>query len=452
MLLKILTGLVGLGLVVFIHELGHFIAARLSGIQVEAFSIGWGNPIWARKFGGVEYRIGSLPIGGYCKMRGETEFQDALTHRKSAIPREAGTFYGSSPWKRIIVAFSGPAANALFAVLVLSAVWGCGQEIRTLGNRIVLAPVADGASSSPAADAGFQTGDFIVEIEGTEVSNYQEIVEAIAPNAGKALAVTVERDGRRLPLTVTPKLDPSSGAGRIGVSFWIDPVVASVSEGSAAAIGGLRAGDKIAAVNGAPVERVDQIMEALIPSRPSVVSMEVLRGGFPQSVELVLSWRDDGGVETGITYETLTVNTPALSVGAALQKGSAEAFKTFALSLQSLSLLFRGVDLTKAVSGPVRITLMVGDIAADGFGQGVGAGISAVAAFLALLSIALFIMNLLPIPALDGGLIVLFLIEGILRKPLHPKFLYYFQLVGTTIIFGLLLFSLFGDILFLFGR
>jgi regulator of sigma E protease len=122
------------------------------------------------------------------------------------------------------------------------------------------------------------------------------------------------------------------------------------------------------------------------------------------------------------------------------------------LSIRSFALLFKGIDLTQAVSGPVRITYMVGDIAAEGFGQSVGAGFSSMANFLALISIALGIMNLLPLPVLDGGLIVLFIIEIIKRKPLHPKVVSAFQTVGVVLIFGLMLFAVFGDILFLARR
>ncbi len=451
MIARILIGLFGLGIVVFVHELGHFIAARLAGIQVEAFSIGWGKPIWAKRVGTVEYRIGALPFGGYCKMKGEAEFQEALAQRKDSIAREEGSFYGSHPLKRIGVAFAGPLFNAVFAVLVLSAVWGCGIEMRTLGNRVILASEVESTAAYPADAAGIRTGDRIVEIDGKKVSNFQEIQEGIAPFAGKELEIGIERDGLRMTVSVVPKLDPASGAGKIGVYFWNDPIVESVSKGSPAAIAGLRAGDRIIEANGAAVENTVGITKAL-SSRPNMLSLTIERNGVRQDKTLVLSWAENGSVDTGIEFGSLRIRTPKLSLPAALAKGGEETVKTFVLSIRSMALLFKGVDLTKAVSGPVRITYMVGEIATEGFGDGVGAGISAVANFLALLSVALFIMNLLPIPALDGGLIVLFLVELLRGKPLKPKTVYRFQLIGSAIVFGLLLFSLFGDILFLIGK
>ncbi|MFA6508806.1 MAG: RIP metalloprotease RseP [Treponemataceae bacterium] len=451
MIPRILVGLIGLGLVVFIHELGHFIIARLSGIEVEAFSIGWGKPIFTKRIGNVEYRIGSLPIGGYCKMKGETEFQDALAQRKDEIPREKGTFYGSPPLKRIAVAFAGPAANAIFAILALAAVWGCGIEVRTLGNRIVLASEVEIGNKFPADEAGLKTGDFITAIEGRKVSNFQEVQEGLAPFAGKRLDIQIERDGATSNVFVVPRLDPSTGAGKIGVYFWNDPIIDIVKKGTPAAIAGIRLGDRIVEANGKKLNNTVELT-GVLKSHPSSLKLLVDRKGEKLEKTLVLSWADNGTAETGMTFATIRYRTPTLTPPAALVKGFQETVKTFVFSLKSMALLFQGIDLTKAVSGPVRITYMLGDVAADGFGEGIGEGLSAVASFLALLSIALFVMNLLPIPALDGGLILLFLIELIRGKALKPKTVYVFQLVGTAIVFGLLLFSLFGDILFLIGR
>ncbi|MDR1637306.1 MAG: site-2 protease family protein, partial [Treponema sp.] len=183
---KILLGLIGLGVVVFVHELGHFLAARLVGIGVEAFSIGWGRPVLKKKFRDVEYRLGVFPLGGYCKMRGENEFQEAWENRRREIPPTPGTFFGASPFRRILVAFGGPFFNILFAVLVLSVIWGAGFEVSTLGNRIVLASgLGVSGEIYPADEAGLETGDRIISINGVDTPYYHDIQENIAVNPEK---------------------------------------------------------------------------------------------------------------------------------------------------------------------------------------------------------------------------------------------------------------------------
>jgi len=237
----------------------------------------------------------------------------------------------------------------------------------------------------------------------------------------------------------------------VGVYFWSDPVIETVKTGSPAAIAGLLPGDLIVSANGKPIPYTVALNQVL-KDRPTVLSLEINRQGSLLRKDVVLSYADDGSVNLGVDFKVLQFHTPRLSIPRAIQKGTVETWKALTVSVKSLTLLFKGIDLTKAVSGPVRITYMVGEVATESFGQGVGAGLSAVGSFLALISIALCIMNLLPIPALDGGLIILFIIEAIRRKPLHPKAVYIFQMVGTTVIFGLLIFSVFGDILFLFGQ
>jgi regulator of sigma E protease len=451
LLTKILLGLAGLGVVVFVHELGHFIAARLAGIEVEAFSIGWGKPLLKKKLGGTEYRLGIFPIGGYCKMKGDNEFREAYENRSNAIPPSKGAFYGVSPLRRILVAAAGPGFNLIFAVLALAILWGIGFETLTLDNRIVLVSDIDPGETYPADQGGLKTGDRIIDINGKPVANYHDIQELIATNPEKNLPLRALRDGQLVDLTVRPNLDKSSGAGNSGVYLWSEPVISAVAEGSSAAGAGLQAGDRITRINGEDFSYTVALFR-ILRSRPEVLKIDYERNGRPLQAELVMSYADDGAADIGISYESIRFRTPKLSPLGALAKGAREAGKTFVLSVKSFALLFRGIDLTQAVSGPVRITYMVGDVAAEGFSQSFGAGLSSLVNFLALISIALCIMNLLPLPILDGGLIILSVLEIIKRKPLHPRFVSAFQTVGVVLIFGLMLFAVFGDILFLTRR
>jgi regulator of sigma E protease len=446
---KIALGLVGLGIVVFVHELGHFLAARWVGIDVEAFSIGWGNPLLKKKIGNVEYRLGMFPVGGYCKMRGENEFKEAWENNAGGIEPVKGTFFGASPWRRIIVSFSGPFFNLVFAALVLSFIWGIGFEVQTLDNRIVLASDLNADKSYPANEAGFRTGDRIVEVNGRKTNYFHEVQENIAINPEKLLPVTVDRQGEIVNLFVRPDLDKSTGAGRIGVYFWSDPVVADIVPDGDAAIAGLAPGDRIIRVNGGEIVNTIDMMGAL-ETNPGTATVDYIRDGFENSARVVLS--QPGGAALGIMWQRVQYRTPTLLPPAAVAKGVSESWKILVISLKSLGLLFKGIELTNAVSGPVRITYMVGDIAAEGFGRSFGTGLRSMADFLALISIALCIMNLLPLPILDGGLIVLSVVEIVRRKPIHPRAIRAFQTVGVVIIFSLMAFAIFGDIQYLARR
>jgi regulator of sigma E protease len=447
--LKILIGLAGLGVVVFVHELGHFLAARLVGINVEAFSLGWGRPIFKKTIGGVEYRIGMFPLGGYCKMSGENEFREAWENNQSSIAPSKGTFFSASPIRRIIVSVAGPLFNLLFAVLVLSVIWGFGVEVNTLENRVVLASEING-QSAPADEGGLKTGDRILEINGRKTPYYHDIQEHIAVNPEKTLPLLVDRSGEPVVLAVRPFLDKSTGMGRIGVYSWTDPVIGQIAEGGPAARAGLSGGDRILRVNGQELAYSAGLLP-LLETKPALLSIDYVRNGTERSTELVPSY-NGGEAELGLGWALIHYKTPALSPPAAIVKGAEESWKTFVISFKSLSLLFRGIDLTQTVSGPVRITLMAGDIAAEGFGRSFGAGVRSMASFLSLISIALSIMNLLPLPVLDGGMIVLFIVEAVRRKPLHPRAISVFQTVGVVIISGLMIFAVFGDILYLFRR
>ncbi|MDR2447556.1 MAG: RIP metalloprotease RseP [Treponema sp.] len=446
--LKILLGLVGLGVVVIVHELGHFIAARIAGIDVEAFSIGWGKPILKKQIGAVEYRLGMFPLGGYCKMRGENEFEEAYKNNQNDISPVKGTFFGAKPWQRIMVAFAGPFFNLVFAALVFSIIWGLGFTTVDMENRIVLASDVVGEETAfPANVAGLESGDRIIAIDGAPIKTFGEIREKIVINPEKTLSLKVDRGGAVQDIVITPNLDKNTGAGTIGVYYWLDPVVSEVAQAGPAKVAGLKQGDRILQINGRDIE----YSVALIPvlqERPQMLVVDFERDGVTARAELQPVYTNEG-VDLGFNFRMLEYRTPGLSPFAAISKGLGEAWKTLAISVKSFALLFKGIDLTQAVSGPVRITYMLGDVAAAGFSNSFADGIRNMADFLCLISIALCVMNLLPLPVLDGGLIALFIIEIFKRRPLNPKFISIFQTVGVVLIFALMLFAVCGDVLYL---
>lgn len=451
--LNIILGLLGLGLVIIIHELGHFVAAKVSGIQVEAFSVGWGKVLFRKYYKGTEYRLSLLPIGGYCKMKGEEYLRQADNPEAGNVVPEAGSLFFVPPWKRMITYFSGPFANFLFSILVLSTIWFAGFSIRTFESRIILQSETMLAIDDryPADIAGLKTGDRIVEIDGHAVESFRDVETYITPSAGKELTITVERDGGFTELAITPRLDPETGAGLIGVAAWVDPVVAAVVPGTGADMAGITPGDIIKSVDGIQVNHSLDLFRAL-DDRPAEIELRLLRDGTMRTAVTEVTYTEEGEVNFGLAFSGVTIVEKERNPFIALKRGVQETFSTLSLSIKSIALLFKGVNLRTAVSGPIRITYLVGEVATQSFNQGIARGLLIVFRFLSMLSVALCFMNLLPIPALDGGFILVSLAEIITKRPVRPKFFYRYQIIGFAILFTILVLTLFNDVFYLAGR
>ncbi|RLD32760.1 MAG: RIP metalloprotease RseP, partial [Bacteroidetes bacterium] len=221
MLFTILIGIIGLDIVVLVHELGHLFAAKLMGISVETFSIGMGKKLFSFVYGETEYRISIFPIGGYCKMKGEKQFNKAVRDKASSIEYEKGSIFSAAPIKRIITYLSGPLFNIIFSIIVLSLIWSVGFKIHTYSNKIIL--LSDyseifGDGENPADTSGLMTGDVIIRIGNKTIQNYSDLQEIIYGAPGKNLSLVVNRNSKDVNISVTPLLNRDTGAGRIGVS------------------------------------------------------------------------------------------------------------------------------------------------------------------------------------------------------------------------------------------
>ena len=446
-MLNIIIGIIGLGMVVFFHESGHFMAAKLCGIKVLTFSIGWGKKLFSYKKGDTEYCISLLPLGGYCKMKGEEILDDDTVYEDNS-----DSLSTAPAWKKAIIYFAGPFMNLVFAIVCFSIVWMGGTTTTSPPNRIVLASEYVQEGGPFAADqAGLKTGDYITTVNGKNIEHFQDLREAIATKAQETLDVTVDRNGEILKLALTPKLDKSTGAGQVGIYPWIDPVVGKVKEGSSAFIAGLQSGDIIVTANG---DKITQYMDfvKVLWSKPGKLVLTVSRGGKEQRLIQVLDYNENGLVDPGLSFQMQTYHSPSLNVFQAVHKGVTESFKTLALTVRSLKLLFAGVNLNQAVSGPIRITYMLGEITTQGFAEGISEGLAMFLNFVALINIALFFMNMLPIPALDGGQILLCFIEMIRGKKVQPKIAVRYQVIGFAFLITLMIFALFNDVIFLIKR
>ena len=457
--LTILLGIIGLGLMMFIHELGHFVAAKINGVAVETFSLGWGPRLVGFHWRGTTYQISWLPIGGYCKMKGELVpgIAGGSGTEQAAIP-ERGSFLAASPWRRIVIAVFGPLFNVVFAILAFTVIWWAGFAIPSSDNRVILASdytLDSFATPPPATVAGLRTGDRITAINGVPVEKFQDIVETVSVAPGKRFLFTVQRDvqgaSQVLTLPIAPELDRSSGAGRIGIYAWVDPVVDTVAPNSSAAVAGLRKGDRLISVDGKPVLNTIDLEQAL-QGKPAKLAVELDRGGERLNDTLVVNYDEKGSTNLGIGFASKIYHSLRVGPGGAFVHSLEETGNTIGLTLKGFGLLFRGIQLRNAVAGPLRITYYIGSAAASGLQMGLGAGVVAFFRLLSFLSVVLFLMNLLPIPAMDGGQVVLFLVEVARGKPVRSQLIWRLQLLGFSLLILLSLMVTFSDILFFAGR
>lgn len=463
--LTVAFGVIGLGVMILVHESGHFLAARAAGVHVEIFSIGWGRRLAGVQRGGTWYQLSWFPFGGYCKMRGDEVLRGAAGDDWTQAATEPGAFFAASPWRRIAIVAAGPLANLAFAVLVLTVVAWTGFTIRSPDNRIVVPVDRD----SPAMSAGLRTGDRIVAIDGQRVRSFQDIIREVSPAPERELRIMVERGGRALVAAVTPALDAESQTGRIGVYAWIDPVIGAVEDGATedgtvedgsvedgmegsagAGSSRLAAGDRIVAVDGVAVAHTVDLHEALRRSG-SPVELTVERNGRPFTVRQAWAARA-GGVELAGARLLIPVMryrepAPVPALGAALR----EVGRTVRVTVEGIGRLFSG-GMRDAVAGPLRLTYYMGAVATGGLQNGLAAGITDFLRFLSVISVVLFLMNLLPIPALDGGHIVLYGVELILGRRVKPAVVYRIQTIGVSVLILVAISVTLSDILFLAGQ
>ncbi|MEL3908661.1 MAG: site-2 protease family protein [Treponemataceae bacterium] len=448
MLVNILIGLLLLSILVFVHEAGHFIAARICGVDVIAFSIGFGPVLLKKTVGNTEYRLSLLPFGGYCSMRGEDAFSKAIEEKLDEIPQEKGGFYGVGKLRRAIIAFAGPFANYLMAILCFAIVAGIGTSYYTSSNEIAPVYYYQDIKDSPAEKAGLKMKDRIIKIDGEATNNFSEVFQKIALNAEKKMLFTIERDGKIIEKEITPALNKNTGAGYVGFYSYELLKIAELVKDSPFEKAGFMAGDLIVGINETKVAN-SQDLFYFFKNNPNLLKAEftILRNGNEVKKNVDLPYYNEAKLpKLGLIIEGVKVNIEGKGFFGSLASGFIETHKTIAEVFKSLGLLFKGINFSSAIAGPLSISSMLGESAKAGFTESFLQGIFNIANFAAFICISLFIMNLLPIPILDGGIIFMALVEAIIRKPLHPKILYYIQIVGMFLIFVLAGFAIWADI------
>ena len=448
MLLNILIGLLLLSILVFLHEAGHFIAARLCGVDVLAFSVGFGPVLLKKKIGKTEYRLSLLPFGGYCSMRGEDAFSKALDENLAEIPKEPNGFYSVSKLRRIIIAFAGPFANYLTAVVCFAVVAAIGTTYYTSSNQIAPTYYYGGQRNTPAEIAGLQVGDRIVKIDGEVTATFMDVHEKIALNPNKKMLFTIERNGSIVETEITTALNKDTGAGYVGFYPFVPLLVSRVNADSAFAKAGIEAGDYILKINDTEVSNLQDLV-SYFKKTPNLKNAEftIKRNEQELAKTVEIPYYDETQMPNlGLIAEGVKVTVEGKGFFASIAAGFSQTHKTIREVFKSFGLLFKGVNLKSALAGPLSISSMLGESAKEGFASGFLQGIYNIANFAAFICVSLFIMNLLPIPVVDGGTIFVALVEIIVRRSLHPKVLYYIQIAGSIIIFTLAAFAIWADI------
>jgi len=443
-IVQILLGVLGLSIVVLVHEGGHYIAARLVGIQVETFSIGFGRRLIGFRKGHTDYRISLVPLGGYCRFFGEQSFRKAIEEKLDHIPGDEGEFYSASALRRIIVSFSGPLANLIFAAIVFTLIsWIGYQEYYTEPKIILASEWSEDAKIWPADKAGLESGDYILSVEDKEVQRFNDLRRLLVFRPGENLHITVRRGSRILHKVIAPELDKDSGTAIIGVLNWVDPVIAEVIPDSDASIAGMKSGDRILSVNGVKTPHTVAFHKALESFSGDALNITVERSGKELDIQLPA----DADINGDFSFLVFSGRSQRMNLFQAFTEGITETWDNLYSTLRGLRMLFMGIKLQNAVSGPVRLISDTGAVVAEGFSNGIGPGLLWSFELMSLISVSLAFINLLPIPVLDGGQILLFTIEIIRRRPLNPKSVYRYQFIGTIIVIIIAVAATTGDMM-----
>ena len=419
-----------LGLMILVHELGHFIAAKLFGVRVLTFSLGFGKRLFGFKRGDTDYRVSALPFGGYVKMAGDDPSE--------VRPGDPGEFLARPRWQRFVIVVMGPAMNALLAVGLLAGLYR--YHFQKPAYQDQPARIGDVEQDSPAARIGVVPGDLIVRLGGLVNPKWEDVEVKILTTVGEALPVEIERGGQTLSLSVTPQ---AKGPNRIGDAGWYPYVLGTIDTVEPelpASQAGLQPGDQILGVDGRKVFFWPRIAHLLRTGNGKEAELTIQREGkqFPVRVKPVLSevhgekiWR------IGVAFRSNVV-IRQLPWGEAIASSLRDNLRNSVATFEVLGKIITRRMSTRSLAGPIGIV----QLSAEAY----RAGVPELLMFVSFISLQLGIFNLLPIPILDGGVIFVLLIEGAMRRDLSLEIKERFAQAGIVFLLLLAAFVMYNDI------
>ena len=440
---KIFAFVVTLGVLITFHELGHYVVARLAGVKVLRFSVGFGRVVWSRRFGadGTEWAVSAVPLGGYVKMVDEREGDVAPADLDRAFNRQ-------SVAKRSAIVAAGPLANLLLAVFLLAGTYIVGVPAQP-------ALLATPPAGSAAAAAGLAEGDVVTALDGSPVRSWQDLRWRLLRASGSdSVQLTIEQPNgvhveRRLSLAAVGP-DDWEGSFMSLLGFKLDlgpPVIRDVLPGKPAEGAGLRSGDAIVAIDGEPMRSPADVAAATNAHPGEPVRFTIRRDGSRLDVSLTPEATEQNGKRVGIAGMRLAIDAAtAARLSLTVRYGPLEAVaqaatRTWELSVFTVRMLGRivtGGASLKNISGPLTM--------ADYAGQSAQAGLLTFVGYLALISISLGVLNLLPVPLLDGGHLLYYLVEIFKGSPVSDRALEVGQRIGMAVLAMLMALALFNDL------
>lgn len=392
-----------LGVLVFVHEFGHYAVAKLCGVRVETFSLGFGKRLWGFRRGDTDYRISLLPLGGYVKMSGENPMEQPTG--------DPGEFTSHPRWQRFLIAIAGPTMNVVLAIVVLTGVYMVHDEELAFWSQPAEIGVVE--KGSPADKAGIRGGDKIVRLQNLENPTWQQVVPEIAISPGQPVEVTVQRGSQTIQTTLVPRVEGPDRIGDVGWAHQEPAVVGDMQANFPAAKAGIKPGDQIVSLNATPVRNMSEFIDLLQQAKSDPVQLTVLRNSEHLTFTVTPQLTDDGSgtgekrYRVGFSPEQKTI-VQQLPFRAAFSKSVASCKSYSLLLFRLVPRLIAAKNSLKQMSGPIGIARESGRMAMQGW--------PSLLEFMAMLSVSLAVLNILPFPILDGGLMLMLLIEGTIRR------------------------------------